>query len=196
MAITQDWKIRARAHACAHTGKHFVDGEEFFTAILVEPTTGEYVRHDYSQEAWEAIRGQLEPFSFWQSTYQAPAGKAADPNEVRKETAESLLRRLIEENEPHTENARYILAVMLERKKILRPTDTQSTETHRLLFYEHAKTGEVFMILDPELKLSEVESVQEEVAALLNPPKPPTQEAPPQEGAGTSDTDPPEEGAT
>ena len=36
-----------------------------------------------------------------------------------------------------------------------------------MLFYENRKTGDVFIIRDPELRLDEVEGVQEEVAMLL-----------------------------
>jgi hypothetical protein len=36
-----------------------------------------------------------------------------------------------------------------------------------LLLYEHRKSGEVFIVRDPELRLDEIESVQEEVATLL-----------------------------
>ena len=50
----------------------------------------------------------------------------------------SLLQRFIEEDEPGTENARYILALMLERKRILSPTatkevDLSATETARVV---------------------------------------------------------------
>jgi len=36
-----------------------------------------------------------------------------------------------------------------------------------MLFYENRKTGDVYMVRDPELRLDEVEGVQEEVANLL-----------------------------
>ena len=86
---------------------------------------------------------------------------------VEKEGAETLLRRLVEDEEESTENARYILALMLERKKTLKQTDSRKTDTGKLLIYEHAVSGEVFIVRDPELKLSEIESVQDEVAVLL-----------------------------
>ena len=35
--------------------------------------------------------------------------------------------------------------------------------------YEHTKTGEVFVIPDPQLRLDQIEQVQQEVAALLAP---------------------------
>ena len=77
--------------------------------------------------------------------------------------------RLVNEDEEHTENARYILAVMLERKKLLRETDTQEIPSGILRVYEHRKTGDVFLIKDPQIPLSEVETVQEEIRLLLDP---------------------------
>ena len=85
--------------------------------------------------------------------------KTTAKNVVEKENAESLLRRLIEEDEAGTENARYILALMLERKKTLKQTDKRENENMKLLIYEHTVSGEVFIVRDPELKLSETESV-------------------------------------
>jgi hypothetical protein len=66
-----------------------------------------------------------------------------------------------------TENTRYILAVMLERKKQLKQTGTRETEEATFLVYEHIKSGEVYIIRDPELKLAQIEEVQKEVSRLL-----------------------------
>jgi hypothetical protein len=86
---------------------------------------------------------------------------------VEKEGAESLLRRLIDEDSPLTENTRFILALMLERKKTLKETDSRSLGSARLRIYEHGKTGEVFIIRDPQLKLDQLESIQREVSDML-----------------------------
>jgi hypothetical protein len=59
--------------------------------------------------------------------------------------------------------------VMLERKKLLRETDTQEVPSGILRVYEHRKTGDVFLIKDPQIPLSDVDRVQEEVRALLDP---------------------------
>ena len=37
----------------------------------------------------------------------------------------------------------------------------------KVLIYEHAKTGDVFVVPDPQLHLDELEPVQNEVASLL-----------------------------
>jgi hypothetical protein len=56
---------------------------------------------------------------------------------------------------------------MLERRKLLRPTDTRQVGERKLLIYEHARSGEVFIVADPGLSLAEVDRVRSEVAELL-----------------------------
>jgi hypothetical protein len=40
--------------------------------------------------------------------------------------------------------------------------------------YEHRKTGETIAITDPRLKFDQIEQVQQEVIAMLEPPAPET----------------------
>ena len=168
MAITENWNIRSRSHACHHTGIPFTEGETFYTALFDDPQSEELIRRDFSLSSWDEARAAATPFSFWKSVYEAPISNAK-PEVVEKETAETLLRRLIEEDQPGTENTRYILAVMLERKKQLRQTATRETDDATFLIYEQPKSGEVYIIRDPELKLDQVEAVQREVSLMLTP---------------------------
>ncbi|MGB2403016.1 MAG: hypothetical protein ACPIA7_06355 [Akkermansiaceae bacterium] len=166
MALNEPWSIKSRAHVCAVTERHFEDGESFCTAIFPDPESSGYLRKDFSTEAWEQ-RGEdeLTPFSYWQSIYRAPVKE--EQVEVTEESPDDLLRRLIEEDEEHTENVRYILAVMLERKKQLVEVDNQPTATGIIRIYEHRKSGDVFIVKDPNIPLSEVESVQDEISTML-----------------------------
>ena len=45
--------------------------------------------------------------------------------------------------------------------------DNQPTATGIIRIYEHRKSGDVFIVKDPNIPLSEVEKVQDEVAILL-----------------------------
>jgi hypothetical protein len=111
------------------------------------------------------LNENIKPFSFWRSKFEPPAPPA--PETLAKETAEDLLRRYIEEDEPQHANTRYILALMLERKRILKQTDTQQDGNERILIYERAKTGEVFVIRDPQLRMDQIAVVQGQVGDLL-----------------------------
>ena len=100
--------------------------------------------------------------------------RLADP--IHKDTAETLLRKLIEQNDPRYAPAGYILAVMLERKRVLKVKEQIVSDGKRVFIYEQPGTGDVFTIADPDLRLDQLEAVQRDVAALLehglNPPAP------------------------
>ena len=164
--MIQAWNIRSRAHACSLSGHAFSEGESFYTAIYFDPETGGYLRRDISLDSWEQELSERKPIAYWKTAY-TPHVTEERPEVTSKESAMTLLQRFIEEDEPNTENARYILALMLERKRILSPTASKETETGKMLFYENKKTGEVFIVRDPELRLDELVQVQDEVAMLL-----------------------------
>jgi hypothetical protein len=189
-----NWHIRSRARLCSLSGEPFAEGETIITALFPDPESSGYLRKDFSIASWES-RGENDEaaFSFWRSIYEAPVhDEKEDP--MKKEDPETLLRRLVEEDEEHTENARYILAVMLERQKLLRETDSQPLPSGILRVYEHRKTGEAFLVRDPNIPLDEVEKVQEDVIALLEnggrPPEPAeTEEAETNSGTEADDDD-------
>ena len=167
MAIAEPWHVRSRGRECAATQRAFVDGEIIVTALFPDPESSGYLRRDYCVDGWKFYQESGDaPFSSWRTTYTAIANNDAAIAAERL-SSEEILQRLVEEDEDHTENARFILAVMLERQKLLRETDSQRTPTGILRVYEHRKTGEVFIVKDPDIPLSQVEAVQNEVFILL-----------------------------
>ncbi|MDH3345576.1 MAG: hypothetical protein OEL75_00155 [Kiritimatiellaceae bacterium] len=170
MATTKEenWQIKRRADTCAGTGIPFGDGEEIITRLLL--SDGEYLREDYSLACWEE-QNLDHGLSAWKSIFHAPPPPA---EVVKKESVETLLRTLIDKEDPDDINAIYILSIMLERKKILVEKSVQIKDDQtKVRVYEHKKNGDTFFVVDPELKLAEIETVQEEVIGLLGgkPPK-------------------------
>jgi hypothetical protein len=161
--LNQEWNIQARAARCAESGEPFAKGERVYSALYWRD--GQHVRIDLNEASWRARNENIQPESAWQSEYVPPA--PPPPEALKKDDAESLLRRLIAENAPSSRNARYILALMLERKKILRQLERQRNEGGSVLVYEHPASGDVWLIEDPGLRLGELKSVQDEVAQLL-----------------------------
>src|SRR5262249_49667114 len=159
--LPNDWAIKHRADVCAATQRPFEPGEYFY-ALLFRDAEG-FRREDLSEEAWQKRNENIQPFSFWRTRYE-PLPEESEP--LAKENAEQLFRRLIASENPPA-NACYVLAAMLERKRVLKQIKTESAEKGRLLIYEHGATGDVFIVTDPGLRLDELESVQNEVAQLL-----------------------------
>jgi len=169
-----DWNIQTRAPACEACGKPFADKQPYHTLLFDEKQ--DFRRLDVCNECWQSRYNQEgrdhEGFvSCWQGIFEAPP-PVVDP--IHKETAETLLRKLIELNDPRHVPAGYILAVMLERKRVLKVKEQISRDGKRVFIYEQPKTGDLFTISDPALKLDQLEQVQRDVAALLehglNPP--------------------------
>lgn len=193
MALPESWHVRSRSRECAATLRPFTDGETIVTALFPDPESSGYVRRDFSLDAWKNLPADAEkPFSFWKTTFSGPSNVETTDHAERL-SPEEILIRLVEEDEDHTENTRYILAVMLERQKLLRETDSQRTPNGILRVYEHRKTGEVYLIRDPDIPLSQVEALQNEVIILLENngrmPEPVIEETPaePSDSSDTSD---------
>ena len=175
-----EWNIQSRAHACSACGKTFADKDTFHTLLFDEKA--EFRRQDVCQPCWEkqfsdGARERKGFVSYWQGVYEAPPPRT---EAIQKENAESLLRKLIALNDPRYVPAGFILAVMLERKRLLRVKEQLSRDGSRVFIYEQPKTGDVFTIVDPNLQLNQLEQVQHDVALLLEhglPTEPPPTEA-------------------
>jgi hypothetical protein len=170
-----DWNIQSRAHACEACTQAFADRQPYHTVLSEE--RAELRRIDICEKCWQntfsaTAAGQKNFISHWQGVYEAPP--AAPPDAIQKDTAETLLRKLIEQNDPKYIPAGYILAVMLERKRILKIKEQIQRDGQRVFVYEQPRTGDIFTIVDPGLHLDQLEQVQHDVAALiehgLNPP--------------------------
>jgi hypothetical protein len=167
-----EWNIQSRAHACQTCEKSFSDQQPYHTLLFTEKH--ELRRLDVCDTCWKAQdnSAQANLISLWQGTYEAPP--AAPPEAIQKETAETLLRKLIEQNDPKHGAACYILAVMLERKRLLKIKEQIKRDGQRIFVYEQPRTGDLFTITDPNLQLNQLEEVQRDVGNLLehglNPP--------------------------
>lgn len=168
-----EWNIQSRAHACEACGQPFADQQTYRTILFAAGS--ELLRSDICEACAEKAgdpHGREGYISHWQGVYEAPPPQPVEA--IQKETAETLLRKLIEQNDPRYAPAAYILAVMLERKRLLKVKEQLQREGQRVFVYEQSKTGDVFTIADPDLRLDQLEQVQHDVANLLehglNPP--------------------------
>lgn len=166
--LMNDWNIQSRSHHCQSCQAPFSDREKYHTVLTDEQS--DYLRLDVCEKCWQAhyAEGAKERkgfISYWQGVYEAPP--PTPPEAIRRDDAESLLRKLIEQNDPQYSAAAFILAVMLERKRQLKVKEQFQREGRRVFIYEQAKTGDLFTITDPDLQLNQLDAVQHQVAQLL-----------------------------
>jgi hypothetical protein len=125
--MNQEWSIQSRSERCSITGEPFQDGEYFYTLLFHEKEG--LRREDLSEAAWKARDSSREPFSFWRSKFEPPPPPSPEP--LGKQTAEDLLRQYMQEGDSQHASARYILALMLERKRLLKQVEARKGEGRR-----------------------------------------------------------------
>jgi hypothetical protein len=115
-----DYEVERCSRHCAASGRELKEGEEFYSVLVNERR--DVRRHDYAVEAWS---GPPEPvLAWWKSrmpTREAKKGQLA-PNEV-------LLQLFAElEQVPEKADMRYVLALLLVRRRVLREEDIVKDE--------------------------------------------------------------------
>jgi hypothetical protein len=158
--------LQPRALACFVSGEPFREGDRV-TSVLVRTDSGEIARLD----ALEAHAGSLVPGGFvacsWVQVFKAkPPEENAD--RALKLTADTLFQTLAEpSSEPTPETARLVrfLAILLERKRVLRPRGRTQGGTREI--YEHARTKQVYEIEAIELTNEFFTAVREQLSVLV-----------------------------
>jgi hypothetical protein len=152
-----DYGIQASTRRCAVTGRELQVGERYYSVLIDDG--GTLTRKDYSQKAWQ---GPPEgAFSFWQG--RLPAGTAPRRPPIDDDTLLDFFVRLEDDQEPARLSIRYVLALLLVRRKRLRLEDSGQ----EVLTLRDARTGTRHRVIDPGLPDDELEAVQDEVFQLL-----------------------------
>ena len=123
--IPMDYELRRCSRQCALTGRELREGETFYSVLTIED--GQLVRHDYSSEAWQGVPVE-GVVAWWRSQIPTSESKRRHmaPNDVLLDVFQEL------ENQPDQTDVRYVLALLLIRRRVLRLEDSHrdgATET-------------------------------------------------------------------
>ena len=163
--------LQPLATSCFVSGEAFVDGARVASYLVRSGAALEIVRYD----VLEAHAANFAPDGFvackWVHAFKSRRpGDNAD--RALKLTAENLFVTLADPTaEPTPENTRLVqfLALMLERKKILRPRGRSADGARNR--YEHAKSKAIFEIPSGDLTPEFFVAVQEQLSVLVGAPK-------------------------
>jgi hypothetical protein len=166
-----EMNLQPLATTCCVSGQPFVEGARV-ASYLVRATTLEVVRYDVLEEH----AGSFAPEGFvacrWVQAFK-PRRAGENHDRALKLSAENLFLTLADPgNELNTESTRLVqfLALMLERKKLLRPRGRNADSTRNI--YEHAKTKQLYEVPVGELNTEFFVAVQQQLSVLVGEPKP------------------------
>jgi len=156
-----EYQIQAPTRRCAASGRELQPGERFFTILKDEGD--HFVRLDYAGDAWQGPPPGT--FSFWSS--RVPASDCNRRPPIDDELLLDCLHRLEGQSDPSRVGFRYVVALLLMRRKKLKFEEARSEHEQEVLLLRCPRTREVFEVINPRLGEEEMASVQDEVFKVL-----------------------------
>jgi hypothetical protein len=156
-----EYQIQANTRRCFATGRELQPGEKFYSVLFDEG--GQFRRQDYSSEAWPGP--PQGAFSFWTGKVQPSDGPP------RPKFDDDLLLdcfcRLEGQTQADRVNFRYVLALLLMRRKRLKFEEAKVSDDVETLWLRCPRTRTQYQVVNPRLTESEMAAVQEEVFKVL-----------------------------
>jgi hypothetical protein len=156
-----EWEIDKPLGQCYGTGRKIEPGKEYFGA-LVETEQG-LQRRDFCAEYWNSEKP--DAFCYWK-TKLIPAGQKK-PIFVDDEMLMAFFRRLENETEQEKVNFRFVLALILMRKRCLK-YDSSRTENGREIWRLRITGENDFVeVTNPNLDQQQIEQLTSQIGEIL-----------------------------
>lgn len=156
-----DYQIQPNTRRCAATGRELRPGEKFYSVLLDEG--GQLIRQDFAGDVWQGPPANA--FSFWSGL--VPAAERSRRPRIDDELLAECLQRLEGQTDPARVNFRYVVALLLMRRKRVRFEEARVENGKEVLYLRCARTGAPCQVVNPGLTEEEMAAVQEEVFKVL-----------------------------
>jgi hypothetical protein len=163
--------LQPLAQTCFVSGEPFVEGARVASLLVRSGAALEIVRYDLLEQHAANFTPEGFVACKWVQAFK-PRKQGENSDRALKLTAENLFVALADPTtEPTPENTRLVqfLALMLERKRILKPRG-RSADGERTR-YEHAKSKAIFEVPAGELTPEFFVAVQAQLSVLVGAPK-------------------------
>lgn len=156
-----DYQIEASTRRCSVTGRELQPGERIYSVLIDEGN--KFSRKDFSAESWQGPPPGA--FSFW-------AGRVPTQSESRRPRIDDELlvecfQRLEGQTEPSRINFRFVIALLLMRRKRFKFEEERTEGETGILCLRCVKTRVRHEVANPRLTEEEMEAVQTEVFHVL-----------------------------
>jgi hypothetical protein len=156
-----DYQIQPNTRHCVVSGRELRPGEKFYSVLLQDG--GKFVRHDYAAQAWHGPPDGA--FSFW-----CGCVPAADQNRklrIDDDLLADCFQRLEGHDEPAQVNFRYVVALLLMRRKRFKFEEARVEDDREVLRMRCSRTGAPYDVVNPRLTEDQMIAVQDEVFKVL-----------------------------
>ncbi|HEU5080077.1 MAG TPA: hypothetical protein VFT72_12760 [Opitutaceae bacterium] len=180
-------QLQPLATTCFVSGETFVEGNRV-ASFLIRAANGEITRYDLLETSVPNFAVEGTVACRWVHVFK-PKKTNENPDRELKLTAESLFLTLADPSTELTEESTRLvqfLALMLERKRVLRSKGLNAARTKNI--FEHAKTKQLFEVPAGEFTPEFFVQVQEQLSVLVGskPEKPTAPQSAPAAGGEES----------
>lgn len=166
MTADGDYKIGRRGGACGGCAAALAPGAPASSALYRDPAGGEtaFVRKDFCAACFEDPARRGEPFSWWTALVPQPEEKKAvfDVGVARE-----FLLRLLKEDAPERASLRYLLALLLMRKKAVKVGDQFVKDGVEVMVLSVPPDESVFEVACMEIDEAEATKLRDELGRLF-----------------------------
>jgi len=156
-----DYQIQGNTRRCAASGRELQTGEKFYSVLVDDQ--GKLVRHDYAGDAW---RGPPEgAFSFWSG--RVTAVEDSRRPRIDDDLLMDCFGRLEGNLEPERLSFRYVVALLLMRRRRLRFEEARTVNGQEVISLCCVRTRTQHQVINPRLSQDEMARVQDEVFRVL-----------------------------
>jgi len=156
------WQIKKSLGQCWGTGRTICEGQEYFAALV--ESAGGFERRDFSQEYWNEHKPPV--FCFWKS-------KLAGAQQKKKMFIDdgmlmAFFERLATETEPDKVNFRFVLTLILMRKRLLKYDCSELRNGQEIWRLKITGTGgDIAEVVNPHLAEEQIEQLSSQLGQIL-----------------------------
>ncbi len=156
-----EWEINKPLGLCYGTGKKIDFGEEYFGA-LVETEQG-LQRRDFCVDYWQSQKPSV--FCFWKTKLPQPGQKKA--RFIDDDMLMAFFERLAQETEQEKINFRFVLALVLMRKRRLKYDSSQVEDGKEIWRLRITGDKEMVEVINPHLDEVQIEQLSSQMSQIL-----------------------------
>ena len=157
----EEWEINKPLGQCSGTGRKIEYGEEYFAA-LVETGQG-LERRDFCGDYWQ--REKPDVFCYWKTRLPNPSQKKQIF--VDDEMLMSFFERLADETERERINFRFVLALVLMRKRRLKYDSSKTDGSGEIWRLKVTGEDKFVDVINPHLNEEQIEQLSSQIGQIL-----------------------------
>jgi hypothetical protein len=158
----QQFDIGSPSGRCAVTGREFQEGEEFYTVLFEDGES--FRRTDFSLEGWNGPPDG----SFCHFKTRVPVKEKKRQLLVNAEVLTHFFERLADETEAVRIQFRFVLALILMRKRILRYESSATADGSEVWTMTLMVNRSTHRVVNPRLTDEQIEGVSRQLSAILH----------------------------